>query len=650
MGVVEGPWGGVMMYGFVGVGGSTSCLNANSTMRTPFAVAAVVACSFVAFFVAPTDGLEVESASRRTLLRVDSRLNVGVLAASPEKVSELLGPPSLTLPSGYDKTTRPYKGARPTGVLVGLKVKRIADLNEKDGVVSFDMIVLTQWRDPRLVDIGYKRILPKDVWTPGLSVANQGKDPEWFASELVLDKRGFLVYERRALITVEHAFELGNFPFDHHEIPVTINAFGYDANEVLMTADLNMTTEHLSDSTWDLQGFVVQATVRKTEMSPKQSLVEGTLYAKRKTPMIVATIILPLVLIVLFTFLAFFVWEKDFGSRITISSIGLLTVMTFMFVLNSQLPRIAYLTWMHWYMSLAFVMTFLVNVHITMVHFLNPSGEANGASDDAPSGQNAPFCTGSDNAQLLSIVQKAAEMNDDQISQQTLKAILQDNGVKAKDELVHGMFQEIDLDQSGTISYEEFKAFINKTDQFADDYDEDDEYAAENNPLLKKRSLVQQKKRLRDSVKRAMDETTTSEDNHLTAEEIMKVSAKAGSPVTLVKAKAWIEQAQVFKGQQHLSFDTFTKLMEKDLEKSQSRFNVMKEMMKFDAFQKMGYTKDNIAKMDKGCRWWLPCLFFMITIFMFILELHNIFYHFHESESWKKLPVKNRPTNLMKDF
>ena len=97
--------------------------------------------------------------------------------------------------------------------------------------------------------------------------------------------------------------------------------------------------------------------------------------AAGKTPMILTTILMPLILIVLFTFLSFLVWEKDFGSRITVTSIGFLTVMAFMFVVNDQLPRIAYLTWMHWYMSLCFLMTFIVNVHVSFVHFLNPVGE-----------------------------------------------------------------------------------------------------------------------------------------------------------------------------------------------------------------------------------------------------------------------------------
>ena len=124
------------------------------------------------------------------------------------------------------------------------------------------------------------------------------------------------------MVTVEHTFKLYDFPFDHHGIPIIINAFGYDANDVILRADrvIDSNIDKLSDSTWDLQGFTLTAKIAKTLLSERDSLIVGELHAKRKTPMILTTILMPLILIVLFTFLAFLVWEKDFGSRITVTS------------------------------------------------------------------------------------------------------------------------------------------------------------------------------------------------------------------------------------------------------------------------------------------------------------------------------------------
>ena len=113
-----------------------------------------------------------------------------------------MGPKSFEVPEGYDKMARPYKNGPPCNVTVGITIKRIADVNDKEGSCVFDLLIFTQWRDPRLKDIAFKRILPKDVWTPGLFVSNEGKEPEWFSSDMVLNKDGRIVYERRVLVTV----------------------------------------------------------------------------------------------------------------------------------------------------------------------------------------------------------------------------------------------------------------------------------------------------------------------------------------------------------------------------------------------------------------------------------------------------------------
>ena len=130
-------------------------------------------------------------------------------------------------------------------------------------------------------------------------MSNEGKEPDWFSSDMVLNKDGRIVYERRVLVTVEYTFQLHHFPFDHHDIPIRINAFGYDANDVILRADKAMDSNigHLSDSTWDLQGFTLSAEIMKTLLSPRDSVITGTLHTKRKTPMILTTILMPLILI-----------------------------------------------------------------------------------------------------------------------------------------------------------------------------------------------------------------------------------------------------------------------------------------------------------------------------------------------------------------
>ena len=431
-----------------------------------------------------TNGIKVERAtsSLRRNQQKNSRTNNQILApggsGSLAALAQLVGPPSIEVPAGYDRLSRPNKNNKKKAdqISVGIKLKRIEDINEKDSVVVIDAIVVTKWTDNRLVDVvkNTKRILAKDVWVPDLAFANQAKEPNFFQSEMTLNKNGNIVHERRVVATMELDIELDAFPFDHHEIPIIVNAYGYDSNEVLLKPNFNLTTNAINDPNWYIEAFIVQSDVRKTEMSDKQSVVECNLVVKRKIQMIMTTIIAPLVLIVLFSFLAFFVRERDFGSRITITSIALLTVMTFMFVLNAEMPKISYLTWMHYYMALSFVFTFMVSVHVTMVEFLT--------SEVTRRRHHHVHAYKGDEAQLRNVWKIADANGDGVLNLEEFRKLMESSGVELDDSKIKDMFNTIDTDNSGDIDYLEFKAYIVKSRM--QEFDDDDHEINNEHPLL----------------------------------------------------------------------------------------------------------------------------------------------------------------------
>ena len=87
--------------------------------------------------------------------------------------------------------------------------------------------------------------------------------------------------------------------------------------------------------------------------------------------MVASTLISPMVLIVLFTFSAFFVSPESFDVRIAITSIGFLTIMAFVYVIQEHLPKISYLTWMHWYCFFCFAFVFAVTADVVAVHYFS---------------------------------------------------------------------------------------------------------------------------------------------------------------------------------------------------------------------------------------------------------------------------------------
>lgn len=95
-----------------------------------------------------------------------------------------------------------------------------------------------------------------------------------------------------------------------------------------------------------------------------------------------------MVLIVMFTFSAFFVSPESFDVRIAITSIGFLTIMAFVYVIQEQLPKISYLTWMHWYCFFCFAFVFAVTADVVAVHYFSRHCDED-EKDEEESGKDA---------------------------------------------------------------------------------------------------------------------------------------------------------------------------------------------------------------------------------------------------------------------
>ncbi len=75
---------------------------------------------------------------------------------------------------------------------------------------------------------------------------------------------------------------------------------------------------------------------------------------ERKSLFMVRLVIVPLVLIVMLSWSVFWMDQSSLGDRISVSFIGILTVVAYQFILSEILPRISYLTLMNGFLNLSF--------------------------------------------------------------------------------------------------------------------------------------------------------------------------------------------------------------------------------------------------------------------------------------------------------
>ena len=94
------------------------------------------------------------------------------------------------------------------------------------------------------------------------------------------------------------------------------------------------------------------------------SYLVGTVVVRRLFSMAVVTLVAPLYIIANFSFVAFFVYQGDFPTRVGIVSTGFLTLIAFLFVINDQTPKIAYWTWLHQYCAITIMVVMCVQMEI----------------------------------------------------------------------------------------------------------------------------------------------------------------------------------------------------------------------------------------------------------------------------------------------
>lgn len=287
-----------------------------------------------------------------------------------------------SIPADYDKWQRPAPGGNastPTAVRVGVSLLRVISIDATTQSFDYEVVMTTQWRDARLrtESAAGARVGPHSIWAPALRVSNIYRQTEWIADRAYVSRDGVITRTRRGIVHCYEQFQLRHYPFDRHELKVYIESFAYGSDQVRLQVDTEQSrwVDRADQSVWSLQDWTVGAETSDVSDSghrQKTDFVVCELHIRRIATRVVATIVLPLIMIVCFTFSSFWVEASALQDRLVITTIGFLTVMAFMYCILEELPKIAYLTWLQLYMIMCFFFTLAMQAHIIVVHYMAP--------------------------------------------------------------------------------------------------------------------------------------------------------------------------------------------------------------------------------------------------------------------------------------
>ena len=308
---------------------------------------------------------------RRLLLVVAFGLAVSS-AADGQNVQEQL-----------DLLTRPAPEAGPTVVWASMF---IIDIGGIDGVKqTFDasVYVRLRWKDPRLAhsDGGRRRLPLAEIWRPKTIFLNQaGILRPSLPMMARVEQDGTVEYRQRYVGPFSQPLDLEEFPFDEHAFVLHLISPGNGSTEIEFVPDPDVVAsgmpgaagiaERLSLPDWRIMKFFAGERPLVGTYAADTAGYALEFHAQRQVGYYVWKVLLPLVLIVMMAWTAFWIDPTMAGTQVSVATTSMLTLIAYRFLLDSLVPRLPYMTRMDYFILGSTVLVFLTLVEVVMTSAL----------------------------------------------------------------------------------------------------------------------------------------------------------------------------------------------------------------------------------------------------------------------------------------
>jgi len=275
----------------------------------------------------------------------------------------------------------PPPAEKPIAVDVGIYVVDVSNISEVNNAFSVELDVVAKWTDVRHAfdadEAGTDHKtwfgpaaeqMRQSMWNAQVTAINTVGGLQLGQTNLTVDTDGNVMLRARVAATLRANLDYHRFPFDEQSLPIRLESYLWDAKTVILRPIENQTG---FDPGFELAEWVVTGV--RTEVSERVRPGYGIAYShasfeidiKRKSGYYVWKILLPLIVIVLISWVVFYMGDEGLGRRAGVSATGILTVIAYMFIATQSLPKVPYLTSMDKMMLLSIVTigaTMVVNI------------------------------------------------------------------------------------------------------------------------------------------------------------------------------------------------------------------------------------------------------------------------------------------------
>lgn len=262
----------------------------------------------------------------------------------------------------YQPSMRPNPPGAPTEITLGLALADLIAINDIDQTVTMNVLLTTAWTDRRLSEVSGCRYPYSRVWTPALQLINSGTCAPRQPPELVVQEDGEIVSAVRFECTIANPWHMREFPFDVNNIAVRVVSLEYSAAELPLRISKTWTgrVDMLTIPDWKIGEPVVSLSeTMMPRLGKVVSVFEFQIPAARRADYYIYKFVLPLCMIVMMSWLVFWIEASELESQLALAATSMLTLIAFQFAMNDLLPKVGYLTKMDQYVLASSVLVFL---------------------------------------------------------------------------------------------------------------------------------------------------------------------------------------------------------------------------------------------------------------------------------------------------
>jgi len=277
---------------------------------------------------------------------------------------------------------RPGSGNGPTQVSVGIWIVDVSNIDSAQQNFTADIAIVLRWKDVRLAHTrtGAVHYALDEIWTPRVGIANETSSVvQKLPQSAEVEPDGTVTYRQRYVGTFSQPLRLQSFPFDRQIFHIQFVAIRYQPNEVAFVPDENWIRDGVQQAAgisplltladWTVERWDAKASVYALTPRMQYSGYVFEFTARRNVEYYILKVILPLVLIVMMSWSVFWTEPANSNTQFSIAVTSMLTLIAYRFAVDTQLPRLPYMTRLDVFFLVSTLLVFfsLIEVLVTTI-------------------------------------------------------------------------------------------------------------------------------------------------------------------------------------------------------------------------------------------------------------------------------------------